>query len=259
MPSMSGILMSVITRSGVLAALLHQFAACACHGHHDVAEAGQDRLQVVPHVELIVGHGDPEVTTHELASLLSGQCQEDLGSPFRLLANPDVAAVSLDDSLDDCHAQPCPAGLGSIKGFKQPVLLLAVRPGPLSRISRRIAACPSSVVAELVIVISTPSSRDERRIVKDITEDLLKAERVRLTHQVAHAAVFPEPRLLVIALGLEMGPCSSPDLRQVTLPEQQIDRRSILADILVKPMQVVLSLLDPSNQPERIRTVAQLQ
>ena len=49
----------------LLAALLDQLATRACDGHHEMPEAGQDRLQIVPHVELIVGHGDPEVTVHQ--------------------------------------------------------------------------------------------------------------------------------------------------------------------------------------------------
>ena len=130
MPSISGILMSVMTRSGrVLAALLDQLSTCACDGHHEMPEAGQDRLQIVPHVELVVGHGDPEVTVHELASLLPGQGQDDLGSPCPGLADPDAAAVGLDDSLDDGHTQAGPAGLRSIERFEDLVVLLGGQAG----------------------------------------------------------------------------------------------------------------------------------
>ena len=59
--------------------------------------------------------------------------------------------------------------------------------------------------------------------------------------------------LLAFAQRLEMRPRPSPDLCQITIPEHELDRGGILAHVLVEPVQLVLGLLDPADQPERVR------
>ncbi len=60
----------------------------------------------------------------------------------------------------------------------------------------------------------------------------------------------------VLAGRLEVGPGLAPDGRQIARDLVEVDRRGVAADVLVEVVQVVLRLLEPVDQVERLGPVA---
>ena len=169
--------MSVMTRSGSGGgAQLDQLAAVLGHGDDLVAQKRQDLLEVVAHVELVVGDGDLERTGHESPR----------GKVMRKTApgpSPSPTAIW----------PPWASTIRLAMAMPRPVpLALVVKNG--SKIFDRCSGRdPRAVVAHgdaergLAVELDrrgTDLDRDGSRaggqgVVQDIAEDLLEAERVR--------------------------------------------------------------------------------
>ena len=109
-------------------AQLDQLAAVLGHGDDLVAQERQDLLEVVAHVELVVGDGDLERTGHGVPR---GRVMRKTGPGPVAVADRDPAAVGLDDPLGDGHAQAGPLGLGGVERVEDLRSLLGRDPRPV--------------------------------------------------------------------------------------------------------------------------------
>ena len=169
----------------------------------------------------------------------------------------DLAAVGLDDPLGDGHAQAGPLGLGGEERVEDLLPLLGLEARAVvadGDADRRLAVELGRLGADL--------DRDRGRaggqgVLEDVAEDLPEPERVRRRsagrrHRSSRARVG----LLRLAGRLEVRPGLAPDLAQVAGAPVELDRGGVAADVLVEVVEVVLGLLEPVDQVERLGPVA---
>ena len=106
--------------------------------------------------------------------------------------------------------------------------------------------------------------RDGRRaggqgVVEEIAEDLVETERVAGAVEVDAIERFVEERLLVLAGLLEVGPGFTPDRAQIAGYLLELDRGGVAANVFVEMVEVVLRLLEPADQVERLRAITDPQ
>ena len=168
-------------------AQLHQLAAVSGDGDHLVAQEREDLLEVVAHVELVVGDGDLERTGHGVprGRVMMKTAPGPSASPIAIWP-----AVGLDDSLGDGQAQAGPLGLGGVERVEDLRSLLAGDP--------RAVVAHGDLQGGLAVELGRGGADLDgdgcraggQGVVEDIAKHLVEAERVDGAAQVRrHRAI----------------------------------------------------------------------
>ena len=236
---------------------LDQLAAVSGDGDHVVAQERQDLLKVVAHVELVVGDGDLERTGHGVP--LGKVMMKTAPGPFGI-ADRDLAAVGFDDSPGDGQSQAGSLGLGGEERVEDFRFVARGRcPGRCRARRSRSAGWPSSSAGAARISIATGAEPAARALSRR-----LRNTWSRRNGSPAQRRSTPSSDSLRRAC-LSLRACSrwAHDSRQTARRSQrdllELDRGRVAANVFVEVVEVVLRLLEPGDQVERLGAVANLQ
>ena len=120
----------------------------------------------------------------------------------------------------------------------------------------RSAGWPSSSASSARTSIATGGEPAARALSRMLRKTCSRRNGSAGAAQVDAVDRLAQDGLLVLAGRLEVGPGLAPDRAQVARGLLELDRGRVAADVLVEVMEVVLGLLEPVDQVERLGPVA---
>ena len=201
------------------------------------------------------------IRSERFMAVLSGKVMTISAPGPVALADGDPAPVGLDDPPGDGHAQAGPLGLGGVERLEDPPPLLRAEPRPVvADGDAERAAGRRARPARSAISTSTGSGQAARAFSRMLRKTCPSRNgSTRSAGRAPSIASRSDGRSARRAAGSRCAQASRQTSRQVAGAALQPDRGRVAADVLVEVVEVVLGLLEPGDEVERLGAVLDLQ